>query len=157
MPTTRRLCLLAVLVALATAPACADEDPPKQLEATISGAMIQVDDGAPDGFAQFDVTVGLDAQGEFSEIRLTSASAVTLPEGDGSLRFDFPARLMGPQGDADVLSATSGETVVARVVDSQTTNAQLVGWCRLVAKIELEFEGDGLEASAETEVAVGCP
>ncbi len=156
MPT----CRLSALTALAMSAAlsgCAEEEPPKQLEATISSATLRVDDAMPDGLVQFDVNVALDAQGDFSTIRLTRAAAVTLPEGDNSLGFEFPARLMGPQGADDVLSAGSGETVVARAVDNQTTNGQLVGWCRLVAKIELEFEGDDLDASAQTEVSVGCP
>lgn len=149
--------MLAALVMSAALAGCAEEEPPKQLEAMISSATLRVDDATPDSLVQFDVNVALDAQGDFAEIRLTRAAAVTLPEGDSSLRFEFPARLMGPQGADDVLSAGSGETVVARVVDNETTNAQLVGWCRLVAKVELEFDGDGLEASAETEVSVGCP
>lgn len=148
---------IALLLLPAFLYACQGEEP-GGVEASVVRAQLDVNPAQPDALANLDVTVELQGRGQPEEVTLGSAMITAQPVTDSSNTLMFEAHMVNTQGADSIVRIAKGETVVVRVLNDGTTNADLESWCRLPVELEIMVEtADGEEATATSSISVRCP
>ncbi len=136
--------------------ACSGEEP-GGIEASVARATLDVNSGMPDGIANLDVTIELQALGQPEEVTLGEVMITAQPITDSSATLAFTAEMMNPQGEDPVVRMAKGETISARVLNVGTANAELDTWCGMPAELSVTVEtADGESATATESITVRC-
>ncbi len=137
--------------------ACQSEEP-GGVEASVVRAQLDVNPARPEALANLDVTVELQGRGQPEEVTLGSAMITAQPVTADSNTLTFSAHMVNTQSADSIVRIATGETVVVRVLNDGTTNADLETWCRLPVELEIVVEtADGEEATTTANISVRCP
>ncbi len=148
---------LVMLLAVSASLGCSDE-PPGGIEISVERAQLDVNSAAPDAIAELDVTVELQTRGQAEDVTLVRTTITEQPVSDASETREFAARLVNPQGDDPVVRLAAGETIVVRVLNDATLNADLVPLCTRPVELAVVLgTADDEEAMATANISVRCP
>lgn len=144
----------ACLVPLLCITACGDDETPRDLEVSLGTARVsaQMDPAQGQGLAVLDITAELEATVDLEGATVGEVTLSLLPDGPD---LDFAVSVRGPQ-DAPTLDLPAGGTVVARITNTGTTNAELLPYCGMAASVTVVFEVEELDRSASRDVTVDC-
>lgn len=142
----------ACLVPLLCITACGDDETPRDLEVSVGTARVSARMDPADGLAELDITAELVATVDLEGATVAEVTLSLLPDGPD---LDFAVSVRGPQ-DAPTIDLPAGGTVVARITNTGTTNAELLPYCGMAASVTVVFEVEDLERSASRDLTVGC-
>ena len=140
----------ACLVTLLSATACGDDETPRDLEVTLGTARVSARMEPADGLAEFDITAELEATVDLEGATVAEVILTVLPDGP---ELPLTVSVRGPQEDLDL---PAGDTIVARINNAGTTNAELLPFCNVAATVTVVFEVEELQRSASRDLTVGC-
>lgn len=147
---------LATLSFFALLLACQGEEP-GGVEASVVSSTITATPGTPDGLANLDVSIELQGRGQPEEVTLADVMLTAQPVTDSSDTLTFSAEMRNTMGDDPVVRIAKGQTLIARVRNTGTTNAQVEAWCDTPAELSVTVEtDDGESATATANVTVRC-
>lgn len=136
--------------------ACQGEEP-GGIEASVVSATLSANRGAPEGLANLDVSVELQARGQPEEVTLSEVMITAQPVTESSDTLGFSAEMRNTQGDDPVVRIAKGQTLIGRVRNVGTTNAELAAWCDTPAELSVTVEtADGESATALSNTTVRC-
>lgn len=142
----------ACLVPLLCITACGDDETPRDLEVSVGTARVSARMDPADGLAELDITAELVATVDLEGATVAEVTLSLLPDGPD---LDFAVSVRGPQ-DAPTIDLPAGGTVVARITNTGTTNAELLPYCGMAASVTVVFEVEDLERSASRDLTVDC-
>ncbi|MBV1859032.1 MAG: hypothetical protein KUG77_11525 [Nannocystaceae bacterium] len=142
----------ACLATLLCVSACGDDETPRDLEVSLGTARVSARMDPADGLAELDITAELESTVDLEGATVREVILSALPDGP---QLEFAVSVRGPQDALDI-DLSAGDTVVARVTNTGTTNAELLPFCGMAASVTVVFEVEELERSASRDLTVGC-
>lgn len=144
----RAACLFSLLCVIA----CGEDETPRDLEVSLGTARVSARMEPADGLAELDVTAELEATVDLEGATVQQVTLAALPAGP---ELNFAVSVRGPQDALDI-DLPAGDTIVARITNVGTTNAELLPFCNVAATVTVVFEVEELERSASRDLTVGC-
>lgn len=122
----------------------------------VSGSL-DANQGSPEGLANLDISVELQARGQPEEVTLSEVMITAQPVTESSDTLSFSAEMRNTQGDDPVVRLAKGQTLIGRVRNAGTTNAELAAWCDTPAELSVTVQtADGDSATAVSNITVRC-
>ncbi len=134
------------------ATACGDDETPRELDLSLGTARVSARMDPADGLALLDITAQLEASVDLQGARVEAVTLSALPDGP---ELDFEVSVRGPQ-DASRIDLPAGDTIVARISNAGTTNAELLPLCNVAATVTVVVVVEDLERTASRDLTVGC-
>jgi len=132
--------------------ACGDDETPRDLEVSLGTARVSARMEPADGLAELDITAELEATVDLEGATVREVTLTVLPDGP---ELEFSVSVRGPQDALDI-DLPAGDTIVARITNAGTTNAELLPFCNVAASVNVVVEVEELERSASRDLTVGC-
>jgi len=132
--------------------ACGDDETPRDLDVSLGTARVSARMEPADGLAELDITAELEATVDLEGATVREVILTVLPDGP---ELEFSVSVRGPQDALDI-DLPAGDTIVARITNAGTTNAELLPFCNLAASVTVVFEVEDLERAASRDLTVGC-
>lgn len=105
-----------------------------------------------DGLADLEATAELEATVDMTGVNVEEVVLRALPDGP---EISFAVAVRGPQETATI-DLTAGDTIVARISNAGTTNAQVQPFCGAAASLTVFIEVEGLMREATRDLTVTC-
>jgi len=149
---THRVASALAVASLLLTTACAEDDPATDVAVTLGTARVSAQIDAPQDLASLEVTAQMEATVDLRGAMVQEVTLAALPDGP-QVAFDVTVR--GPQ-DAASIDLPAGDTVVARISNAGTTNADLQPLCGSAASMTIVVEVEGIVRDASRDLTVGC-
>lgn len=143
---------VAACLALLSTVACGDDGTPRDVEVSLGTARVSARMEPADGLADLEATAELEATVDMTGVVVEEVVLRALPDGP-ELSFDTAVR--GPQ-DTATIDLTAGDTIVARISNAGTTNAEVQPFCGSAASLTVFIEVEGLMREATRDLTVSC-
>lgn len=105
-----------------------------------------------DGLAELEATAEMEATVDMTGVMVEEVVLRALPDGP---ELSFAVAVRGPR-DTATIDLTAGDTVVARISNAGTTNAQVQPLCGSAASLTVLIEVEGLMREATRDLTVTC-
>jgi len=132
--------------------ACGGDETPRDVEVELGTARVSARMDPADGLAELDVTAEMVATVDMEGLMVTDVVLRALPDGP---ELDFDVVVRGPQDTASV-DLAAGDTVVARITNAGTTNAEVLPFCNAAASVTVSVEVEGIVREAARDLTVSC-
>ncbi|MCR9161334.1 MAG: hypothetical protein ACE37F_12255 [Nannocystaceae bacterium] len=142
----------ACLGLLCSVVACGGDETPRDVEVTLGTARVSARMEPADGLVDLEATAQMVATVDMTGVTVEDVVLRALPDGP-EISFDVAVR--GPR-DTATIDLTAEDTVVARISNAATTNAQVLPFCGSAASLTVFIEVEGLMREATRDLTVTC-
>ena len=147
--TLSRVAACSVLLSVA---ACGGDETPRDVDVALGTARVSARMDPADGLADLEATAEMEATVDMTGVMVQEVILRAVPDGP-ELSFDIAVR--GPQ-DTATIDLTAGDTIVARISNAGTTNAEVAPFCGSAASLTVLIEVEGLMREATRDLTVTC-